>query len=124
MGIFSKIFGKPIDKVGQEIRSNTDWLDGYMQEVHSEVIQYSDFTFEYLYTTSEQITENGDYGSVIYIRVERSNGEDLSSVSHDDQPIQKSIDKHQEEFGSIEGLPCPNKTRWLYFNMRTIFRAT
>ena len=62
MGFFSSIFGKPVDKVGIQVRENTALVDSHMQATHSEFAKYGDFTFEYLYTSPEPISQSGTYG--------------------------------------------------------------
>ena len=123
MGFFSSLFGKPIDKVGSDVRQNTDAVDGYMKNIHASVFESGDFTFEYLYTSSEPITQSGAYGSVIYIRVESPSHEFVSVLSVDLPEIQTSIDKHQQKFNVLPNHLSKEKTRWMYFNMGKIFRV-
>ena len=123
MGIFSALFGKPIDRVGPIVRSNTDQVDTFLKSSHPKSLELGDFTFEYLYTASEPINENGDFGSVIYIRIESSIHKEVSKLPFDDKQIQSAIDEHQNLHGSIPPNLLKDKTRWLYFNMSTIFRA-
>jgi hypothetical protein len=124
MGIFSFLFGKPIDKVPSHIRSNTDKVDSYMRQNHPESVRFGDFTFEYLYTTCEPITQYGDYGSVIYIRIESPVNEFVSALPVDSPDIQESIKSHQLNFQVLPGSISKESTRWLYFNMGKTFLAT
>ena len=123
MGIFSSIFGKPIDKVSIEIRKNTELVKSYMENTHSEIITYGDFTFEYMYTTSELITKGGGYGSVIYIRIESNVHEFLPSLPDNFEPIQESIERHLRDFNNLPNNLSKEKTRWLYFNSGKIFHT-
>ena len=34
-----------IDKVGVDIRQNTDLVDSHMRSIHPEIIKFGDFTF-------------------------------------------------------------------------------
>ncbi len=124
MGIFSSMFRKTADKVGIEIRQNTDLVDTYMNSVHSDIVKYDDFTFEYLYTSPEPITQDGTYGSVIYIRIESPVHENVSSLPEDLEAIQDSINKHQNDFSNLPVHISKEKTRWLYFNMSKVFRVS
>lgn len=124
MGIFSSLFGKPVDKVPLSIRQNTDAVDAYMKEIHTDIVQFGDFTFEYLYTTSELITTNGEYGSAIYVRIESPVHEFVSTLPVDSPDIQNSIKLHQSQFKSLPNFLSKESTRWLYFNMGTIFFVT
>ncbi len=123
MGILSSLFGKPVDKVGSDVRQNTDAVDTYMKSIHASVFQSGDFIFEYLYTSSEPITQSGVYGSVIYIRIESPSHEFVAGLPVDMPDIQNSIDKHQEKFSSLPNHLSKEKTRWMYFNMGKIFRV-
>ena len=123
MGIFSSLFGKPVDKVGSDVRKNTDAVDAYMKNIHSSVFESGDFNFEYLYTSSEPITQSGVYGSVIYIRIESPLHEFVNVLPVDMPEIQNSIDKHQQKFSALPNHLPNEKIRWLYFNMGKIFRA-
>ncbi len=123
MGIFSALFGKPADKVGIAIRENSTLVDTHMKSIHSDIVQYGDFTFEYLYTSNEPISSNGTYGSVIYIRVESPVHEFVSSLPKDFPEIQESIDKHQKQYSGLPNNISKQMTRWLYFNMTKNFRA-
>ena len=122
MGIFSSFFSKPTDKVSVDIRLNTDLVGSYMKNTHSKIIKFGDFTFEYLYTNSEPITLNGEYGSAIYIRIESPVHEYVSTLPADFPAIQKSIDQHQKKFSTLPNNLSKEKTRWLYFNMGKVFR--
>tara|TARA_B110000238_G_C15917216_1_gene348847 strand:- start:155 stop:514 length:360 start_codon:yes stop_codon:yes gene_type:complete len=119
MGIFSS------DNVGNDVRNNTELVDSHMRSV-PKIFRYNDFIFEYLYTTSEPITEDGKtYGSAIYIRIESSKDDFyVSSLPVNSKEIQEAIDKHQEEFGNLPGNLSKSLTKWLYFNMATVFRIT
>jgi hypothetical protein len=123
MGLFSSLFGKPVDNVGAAIRENTVIVDAYMKECHSEIEEYGDFTFEYLYTTSEKINQTGDYGSVIYIRVDSPIHEHVANLPVSFSEIQEAIDEHQEDFNDLPEELSRDKTRWLYFNMMKVFRT-
>ena len=123
MGFLSSIFGKPVDRVSPIIRQNTDLVDAYMKSAHENTIQLGDFTFEYLYTSSEPITQNNVFGSVIYIRIESPVHEHVAGLSENSKDIQSSIDKHQEKFSSLPNHLDKDKTRWMYFNMGKIFRV-
>jgi hypothetical protein len=123
MGILSSLFGKPIDKVGSDVRQNTNAVEAYMKNTHASVFQAGDFNFEYLYTSSEPITQGGVYGSVIYIRIESPSHEFVAGLPVDMPEIQKSIDKHQQKFGALPSHLSNEKTRWMYFNMGKIFRV-
>jgi len=72
LGIFSSLFGsgKVVDKVAPEVRRNTEAVGVYMKSAHETKSAFSDFTFSYLYTISEPITQGGVYGSVIYTKVD------------------------------------------------------
>jgi len=130
MGFLSFLFGNPVDKVGSDIRENTERVSTYMETFHK-VTEYDDFTFEYLYTTSELITQDGKYGSAIYIRIDSKVHENVAALPVDSKEIQDAIDKHQKEFKKrlaigMSDAPHPESkeiTRWLYFNLATIFRA-
>jgi|LakMenEpi03Aug12_release.lakeMendotaPanAssembly.Ray.scaffolds.fasta_scaffold1230959_1 hypothetical protein len=124
MGFFSSLFGKPVDKVGSHVRQNSNAVSAYMKNVHSNVCTFGDFNFEYLYTSSELISQNGEYGSVIYIRIESPKHEFVAALPADNKEIQKSIDKHQSKFSSLPDDLSKDKTRWMYFNMGTIFRVS
>ena len=124
MGIFSSIFGKPVDKVSIQIRENTALVDSHMKAKHSKVAKYGDFTFKYLYTNPEPINQVGTYGSVIYIMVESPVHEYVSSLPLDFKEIQASIDSHQKDFGSLPSNLSKEMTKWLYFNMGKKFRIT
>ena len=124
MGIFSSLFGKPVDKVGSDVRQNTDLVDAHMKESHDQISEIGDFTFEYLYTSSEPITRSGDYGSVIYIRVQSPVHENVSSLPIDFKELQDSIDIHQLQNSVLPRHLSKEKTRWMYFNMGKIFRVT
>jgi len=123
MGIFSSVFGKPVDKVGPEVRLNTELVDAHMKVIHSNSFHSGDFIFEYLYTSSEQITSSGAFGSVIYIRVQSPVHESVAALPADSREVQASIDKHQKKFSSLPMNLSQSKTRWLYFNMGKIFRT-
>ena len=108
MGFFSSLFGSPVDKVFQK------------------VTEYDDFTFEYLYTTSELITQDGEYGTVIYIRIDSKVHKNVAALPVDSKEIQDAIDKHQKEFKRRIDMALPETkeiTRWLYFNLATMFRT-
>jgi hypothetical protein len=124
MGILNGLFGKPVDRVGDDVRQNSVAADKYLKKAHSEIIQYGDFTFEYLYTNSEPISQGGAFGSVIYIMIESPVHEFVSTLPVDFLEIQESIDKHQENFQVLPDYLSVEKTRWLYFNMGKNFRAT
>ena len=125
MGFLSSLFGsgKKVDKVGADVRMNTDQVDSYMKEAHSEEFNYGDFTFEYLYTSSEPITQSGVYGSVIYIRIESPVHEYVAKLDVDKLEIHEAIDKHQDKFKHLPNHLSKEKTRWMYFNMGKIFRV-
>lgn len=125
MGIFSSIFGsnKFIDKVGPNVRQNTELVGTYMKGAHDGIQKFGDFTFEYLYTSSEQITQSGLYGSVIYIRVNSPVHENVALLAVDFKDIQRSIDEHQTKFKVLPDHLSKDVTRWLYFNMGKIFRT-
>lgn len=123
MGIFSSLFGKPVDKVGSDVRLNTDAVDAYMKNTHASVFESGDFTFEYLYTNPEPITQSGVYGSVIYIRIESPSHEFVAGLPVDMPEIQASIDRHQQQFSTLPNHLSKEKTRWMYFNMGKIFRV-
>ena len=123
MGLFSSLFGKPIDNVGAAIRENTVAVKAYMKECHSEIEEYGDFTFEYLYTTSEKINQVGDYGSVIYIRVDSPIHEHVANLPVSFSEIQEAIDEHQEDFNDLPEETSRDKTRWLYFRAGECFEA-
>jgi len=122
MGFLSNLFGKPVDKVSSAVRQNSAEVDLFMKEVHPKISKYGDFTFEYLYTSSEQTTP-GTYGSVIYIRIESPKHEYVATLPTDLKTIQKSIDKHQENFSSLPDHISKELTHWLYFSMGTVFRV-
>ena len=123
MGIFSSMFGKPVDKVSSQVRENTALVDLYMKSAHSNVAKYEDFTFEYLYTSPEPVTQGGTYGSVIYIRVESPVHEYVSTLPVDLAAIQTAIDSHQKDFSSLPNNLSKELTKWLYFNMGKVFRV-
>jgi hypothetical protein len=123
MGLFSAIFGRPVDKVSPEIRLNSELAGEYMKEAHPSAIQFGDFVFEYLYVNSEPITQSGIYGSVIYIRVTSSENKNLAGLPTDSSDIQNSIDEHQAKYSDLPRNLFQDKTRWMYFNMGTIFRV-
>ena len=123
MGIFSSMFGKTADKVGSDIRQNTELVDTHMNSIHSEILKYGDFTFEYLYTSPEPITQGGTYGSVIYICIESPVYDNVSSLPEDLEAIQDSINKHQNDFSNLPAHISKEMTRWLYFNMSKVFRV-
>jgi len=123
MGIFASVFGKPVDKVGPEVRLNTELVDSHMRGVHSCGFQSGDFIFEYLYTSSEPITPSGGYGSVIYIRVQSPVHDSVAALPVDSREVQASIDDHRKKFSPLPNNLSRDKTRWLYFNMGKIFRA-
>jgi hypothetical protein len=130
MGFFSSLFGSPVDKVGSDIRENTEIVSTFMESFHK-VTEYDDFTFEYLYTASEVITQDGKYGSVIYIRIDSKVHENVAALPVDSKEIQDAIDKHQKEFKrridiAMSDAPHPESkeiTRWIYFSLATIFRT-
>jgi hypothetical protein len=123
MGVFSSIFGKPADKVSSQVRENTALVDLHMQTAHAKVVMYGDFTFEYLYTSPEPVTQGGTYGSVIYITVESPVHEYVSNLPVDFSEIQKAIDSHQKDFSSLPSNLSKELTKWLYFNMGKVFRV-
>ncbi len=123
MGIISSMFGKPVDKVGSDVRQNTSSVDSHMNIVHSKIVKYGDFTFEYLYTTPEPITEDGAYASVIYIRIESPVHGEVSILPNDFEALQESIDKHQKDFSELPAHISKGMTRWLYFNFNKVFRT-
>jgi hypothetical protein len=125
MGFLSSLFGSPkvVDKVSSDVRLNTDQVDSYMQGVHGSDLKYGDFTFEYLYTSSEPITQSGTYGSVIYIRIESPVHDNVAALDVDTKEIQDAIDKHQEKFNVLPNHLSKDKTRWIYFNMGKKFRV-
>ena len=125
MGFFSSLFGSPVDKVASEIRLNTERVSIFM-ETFQKVTEYDDFTFEYLYTTSELITQDGEYGTVIYIRIDSKVHKNVAALPVDSKEIQDAIDKHQKEFKRRIDMALPETkeiTRWLYFNLATMFRT-
>ena len=125
MGFLSFMFGEPVDKVGSDIRRNTEIVSTYM-ETFRKITEYDDFTFEYLYTSSELITDDGKYGSVIYMRVDSKAHENVAAFPVDSKEIQDAIDKHQKEFKRRIDMALPETkeiTRWLYFNLATMFRT-
>ena len=124
MGIFSSMFGKPVDKVSSQVRENTALVDSHMKATHSKVAKHGDFTFEYLYTSPEPISQSGTYGSVIYIRIESPVHEFVSTLPVDLKEIQASIDSHQKEFSSLPNNISKQITKFLYFNMGKTFRVT
>jgi hypothetical protein len=124
MGIFTSLFGKPADRVGGAVRRNSELVDAHMKKTHSVTTDYGDFRFEYLYTSSELVSQDGTYGSVIYIRVESSKHECVSSLPRDFRALQDSISEHQNDCGHLPNTLSKEMTRWLYFNMGTIFRIT
>jgi len=123
MGFFNSLFGKPVDKVSSDIRQNSTSVDLFLNKIHSNIVQYGDFTFQYLYTNSEPIAQGGIYGSVIYIRIESTVHESLYQLPIDTKAIQDSIDKHQNDFKALPDNLLKDKTRWIYFNMGTKFRV-
>jgi hypothetical protein len=123
MGILSSLFGKRTDKVGDQIRENSAIVDSIMKECHSEPAEYDDFVFEYLYTNSEPISDDAEYGSVIYIRVTSPVHEHVSNLPTDFRAIQEAINDHQSDFADLPEGVLREKTRWLYFNMMKVFRA-
>jgi hypothetical protein len=116
-------FGKKVDKVSSEIRENTTAVDSHLKKIHSNSASYDNFTFEYLYTSSEPISQFGDYGSVIYMRVDSPVHQPVYSLPVDSQAIQHAIDKHQKTYNALPTNLSKDKTRWIYFNMGTVFRA-
>ena len=126
MGILSKLFGKPklVDKVPPPIRVNTECVSTHMDTVHPKIEKIGDFTFEYLYTSPEPITRNGDYGSVIYIRIDSDVHESVPQLAIDFLPIQQSIDAHYEKYGRLPTSVNKDVTRFLYFSLGRVFRTT
>ncbi len=122
MSFFSSLFSKAIDKVSVDIRLNSDLVNSHMENIHSEIVDFGDFTFEYLYTNSEPITLDGKYGSAIYIRIESPVHDYVSNLPVDLPTLQKSIDQHQKKFSALPNNLSKEKTRWLYFNMGKVFR--
>jgi len=125
MGILSKLFGKPklVDKVPPPIRVNTECVSKHMETLHPKIEKIGDFTFEYLYTSPEPITQNGDYGSVIYIRIGSDVHENVPQLENDFSPIQQSIDAHYAKYGKLPTNVSKDVTRFLYFNMGKVFRT-
>lgn len=123
MSIFSSMFGKPVDKVGSNVRQNTELVDTHMTSVHSKIVKYGDFTFEYLYTSPEPISQGGTYGSVIYIKIDSPVHEYVAKLPIDLQVIQSSIDKHQKDFSALPSHLSKEMTRFLYANMGKVFRV-
>ncbi|MDC1011583.1 hypothetical protein OAQ60_02615 [Methylophilaceae bacterium] len=125
MGFFSSLFGSPVDKVASEIHLNTERVSIFM-ETFQKVTEYDDFTFEYLYTTSELITQDDKYGSVIYIKIDSKVHKNVAALPVDSKEIQDAIDKHQKEFKRRIDMALPETkeiTRWIYFNLATMFRT-
>jgi len=116
-------FGKPADKVGADVRQNSILVDLFMKDVHPKTTKYGDFTFDYLYTSSEPISQSGNFGSVIYIKIESPVHEYVAVLPVDSKELQESIDKHQESFKILPPHLLKEKTRWLYFSMGTVFRS-
>jgi len=123
MGIFSSIFGKPVDKVGGQVRQNTALVESHMKNVYSQNETYGDFELQYLYTSSEPISRVGEYGSVIYIRIESPAHEFVSALPADMPEIQRAIDEHQKKVQSFPSGISKDITKFLYFNMGKIFRS-
>jgi len=125
VGIFSSLFGsgKVVDKVPPEVRQNTEAVGVYMKSAHETTLAFGDFTFSYLYTSSEPITQGGVYGSVIYIKVDSPVHENIAGLEADSKDVQHSIDKHQAKFKVLPNHLSKEKTRWMYFNMGKIFRV-
>lgn len=123
MGFLSSMFGKPVDKVGADVRKNTELVDSHMKAVHIVPFQSGDFLFEYLYTSSEPITQSGIYGSVIYIRIQSPVHEHVAGLAADLAEIQSAIDAHQSKFNVLPSHLSKEKTRWMYFNLGKIFRV-
>lgn len=122
MGFFKSLFGKPVDKVSSDVRQNSISVGLFLSKAHSNIVQYGDFTFQYLYTNSEPIAQGEIYGSVIHIRIESPVHESLYQLPIDTKTIQDSIDKHQNDFKSLPDNLSKDKTRWIYFNNGTKFR--
>ncbi len=121
MGIFSLLFGKPVDKVSSDIRTNSSRVETYMDTFPKDFV-YGDFTLSYFYTNSEPIAHGGVYGSVIYMMIDSPVHQFVSTLPVDYPDLQEAIDKHQEKFKNFPSSITKEKTKWLYFNMGKVFR--
>lgn len=105
------------------IEENTTSVGRYMKSNHSAIQAFGDFYFEYLYTVTEPIKEDGALGSVIYIRVDSERISNVASLPPEDARVQKAISSHQAKYSTLPDHLARQHTRWLYFNLGKIFRA-